>query len=268
MTVLWQSVVNRFDSLARELGWTCESFGDLRRRYCAAKRTQLSVYGSDLDDPQTVEVGFAVANLAASTGRELQDVCFWVHGLQTTVGRYAMPKTRYKYPRVAISNDDENHRLAEAVRSFATNRDSEAVVAVLNSADARLLREIWSRQGQSRYRRELVRLYEGKCAITGCKTAAALEAAHIARYADDQHYDVRRGLLLRADVHTLFDLALISIEPTKRTVVVNPRAREDYGHLEGKSVAAPIETSAQPGEHDLESHFNRWLQNVDVEAGG
>lgn len=101
---------------------------------------------------------------------------------------------------------------------------------------------------------------------TGCTTIAALEAAHLTAYADDQHYDVQRGLILRADVHTLFDLALISIDPTTRTVVVNPSAKDDYGHLHGKSLAQPLESSALPREEDLERHFNLWCQGIDQET--
>lgn len=268
MPISWQSVVGPFDSLARELRWSGEDFGKLRRRYRAGKKTQVSVYGSDLDDSQTIEVGLAAVNLATSTERETDAVYLWIYGLQTTVGRYAKPKPPFYYPRIAIASDHETQRLVEAVRALMTDREPEAVVSVLTQADARLLRGIWSRRGQPRFRRELLRLYEGKCAVTGCTTIAALEAAHIAPYADDQHYDTQRGLLLRADVHTLFDLAIISIEPTTRTVVVNPDARDHYGHLQGKSVASPVEMSAQPSQTDLEAHFNRWSQNVDPEANG
>lgn len=268
MPVLWQSVVQRFDSLARDLHWSGEDFGHLRRRYRAGKKTQLSVYGSDLDDPHTIEVGLAPANLAISTEREVEDVHFWIHGLQSTVGRYATPRTRYKYPRVALSSELETRRLVDAVRTLMTDNEPEAVVGVLTQADARLLREIWGRRGQPKFRRELLRLYEGKCAITGCSTVAALEAAHIVPYADDQHYDTARGLLLRADIHTLFDLAVISIEPTTRTVVVRPDGGDHYGHLQGKPVAAPMEVSAQPRQADLQRHFNRWSQSLDPEADG
>lgn len=268
MPILWLSAVQRFDNLAKDLHWSGEDFGNLRRRYRSGKNTQVSLYGSDVDNPHTIEIGLAAANLARTTEREPEDVYFWVHGLQTTIGRYAKPKTRYKYPRAALSNDSEIQRCIEAVRSLMKNREPEAVASVLAPADARLLREIWSRQGQPRFKRALLRLYEGKCAITGCTTIAALEAAHIAPYADDQHYDVQRGLLLRADVHTLFDLAVISIDPTTRTVVVNPSAREDYGYLQDKPVAPPLERSAQPRKDALEVHFNRWSQNLDPEANG
>lgn len=267
MPISWQSVVERFDSLAKELRWTGEEFGNLRRRYRVGKKTQLSVYGSDLDDPHSIEVSFAAENMATSADRELEDVQFWVHGLQTTVGAYATPKTRYRYPRVAVSSDQQTQCLIEAVRALMTNSEQGAVVAVLTDAEARLLREIWGRRGQRKFRRELLRLYQGKCAITGCTTIAALEAAHVIPYADVQHYDVRRGLLLRADIHTLFDLAVISIKRSTRTIVVSPRAEDDYGYLSGKPVASPVEVDAQPRQADLEVHFNRWSQNLDPEAG-
>ncbi|USR41215.1 HNH endonuclease [Ectopseudomonas hydrolytica] len=268
MPISWESVVDHFDRLAKDLHWSRDAFSEFRKRYLANSKTQLSLYGSDVDTSGTIEVGLAVQNLELSTGRELEEVKVWIYGLQTTVGRYAKPKTNYKYPRVAISTESEIICLVEAVRAFITNKRKEAITDVLSPADAKLIQQIWDRRGQQKFRQELLHLYEKKCAITGCTTVAVLEAAHITPYADEQHYDVQRGLLLRADVHTLFDLAVISIDPCTRKVVVSPDAKDDYGYLQGKSVAQPLEASAIPKKKDLESHFNRWNQNIDLKAGG
>ncbi|WP_336979879.1 HNH endonuclease signature motif containing protein [Altererythrobacter fulvus] len=55
--------------------------------------------------------------------------------------------------------------------------------------------------------------YEGRCAISGCDVREVLEAAHIMPYLGEETNDVRNGLLLRADLHTLFDLGLLKIGP-------------------------------------------------------
>ncbi len=55
--------------------------------------------------------------------------------------------------------------------------------------------------------------YEHRCVVTGCTVIAVLEAAHIRPYRRPEDNDVKNGLLLRADIHTLFDLNLLGIEP-------------------------------------------------------
>jgi hypothetical protein len=68
------------------------------------------------------------------------------------------------------------------------------------------------RQGQSEFRDSLLAAYEGQCAITGCGVEEVLEAAHIIPFRGDHTNDVTNGLLLRADIHTLFDLGIIKID--------------------------------------------------------
>jgi putative restriction endonuclease len=82
----------------------------------------------------------------------------------------------------------------------------------------RAMRAIRIRRGQPRFREELMNAYEGRCAITGCAIADVLEAAHITPYAGSQDNHVSNGLLLRADLHTLFDCGLIAIDPATRRV--------------------------------------------------
>jgi putative restriction endonuclease len=103
-------------------------------------------------------------------------------------------------------------------------------------ADARLrtARAIAIRQGQPEFRARLLQAYGGRCAITGCDVPDALEAAHILGYRGQQTNHVQNGLLLRADLHTLFDRGLLSIDAATWTVVVHASLRgTHYGALEG-----------------------------------
>lgn len=70
---------------------------------------------------------------------------------------------------------------------------------------------LFIRRGQPRFRRLLLDAYLGRCAITGTAIPALLEAAHISRYRGDHTDRVDNGLLLRADIHTLFDLHLLTV---------------------------------------------------------
>ncbi len=110
----------------------------------------------------------------------------------------------------------------------------------------RVLASIVRRRGQSQFRKKLLDTYDSRCAVTQCDAVDALEAAHIHPYLGDASNDVTNGLLLRADVHTLFDLYLISIDPDSMRVALSPQLRQSsYALLEGRTLGAPrIEAQA------------------------
>lgn len=73
-------------------------------------------------------------------------------------------------------------------------------------------RAIKTRRGQAAFRAALLAAYNRRCAVTGCKIVELLEAAHITPHSEDGGYRTQNGLLLRADIHTLYDLNLLSID--------------------------------------------------------
>ncbi|MET3225833.1 putative restriction endonuclease [Bradyrhizobium japonicum] len=86
----------------------------------------------------------------------------------------------------------------------------------------RVLREISLRRGQKQFRDRLVRRYGLRCQISGYGFAAAVEAAHIRPYASSEDNGVGNGLLLRSDLHTLFDLGFVGIDPKRLRISFNP----------------------------------------------
>lgn len=86
--------------------------------------------------------------------------------------------------------------------------------------DARLyaLRLVAMRKGQIAFRQTLIDAWNGRCAVTGCEIQDVLEAAHIVPHAigGEGSYQACNGLLLRADIHTLFDLNRLRIMPDYR----------------------------------------------------
>ena len=74
------------------------------------------------------------------------------------------------------------------------------------------LGNIASRPFQKEFSSKIRKLYDGTCAVTGCTTAEALQAAHI-RIADGltDDNDASNGILLRADIHALFDTGLVTL---------------------------------------------------------
>jgi putative restriction endonuclease len=104
------------------------------------------------------------------------------------------------------------------------------------------------RLGQAGFRWMVGSAYERRCAITGERTVPALEAAHIRPYAAGGPHDVENGLLLRADLHRLFDRGYITIDPSDRRLVVSPRVRKEFenGHDYYALSGTPLRQPAAP----------------------
>ena len=81
------------------------------------------------------------------------------------------------------------------------------------------------RRGQSVFRKQLLAAYNGQCAITRCDVEDVLEAAHIISYKGEETNHIGNGLLLRADIHTLFDLGLLAVDATSMRLLVSPQTR-------------------------------------------
>lgn len=91
------------------------------------------------------------------------------------------------------------------------------------------------RRGQAAFRNALIGAYGPQCMVTGCRVLAVIEAAHIKPYRGTEDHHVQNGLLLRADIHTLFDLNLIGIRPKTLEVIVHQTLTEStYQKLAGQ----------------------------------
>lgn len=114
------------------------------------------------------------------------------------------------------------------------------------------------RLGQGLFRILVTDAYQRRCAITSERTLAALEAAHIKPYTIVQRHEISNGLLMRSDLHRLFDDGYLTI--VERRVVASKRIREefengkDYHKLEGTQLREPTETWAKPSIENFEYH--------------
>lgn len=160
------------------------------------------------------------------------------------------PFARYKILGLgAVAADDGTKFRIEQFGSPMERAENAVAVSLpvsafdaTNTEDSRerTLRTIAQRRGQPAFRKALLEAYEGKCAITGCSVTAILEAAHIVPYLGDHTNHVQNGMLLRADIHTLFDLGLIAVEPETYVVQVSRELdSSDYGRLLGTRLRLP-----------------------------
>lgn len=148
-------------------------------------------------------------------------------------------------------------------RPTLDDRRREEVLAGLDEdMRVRRLQLVALRQGQTRFRAELLRAYGRKCAISGSAVDAVLEAAHIAPHKGEHTNFVANGLLLRADLHTLFDLNLIAIEVDSHRVRVAPELMSStYADFDGALITTPAELDQQPLPERLQQHNDdcEWL---------
>jgi hypothetical protein len=115
------------------------------------------------------------------------------------------------------------------------------------------------RQGQPGFRRRLINAYDGRCAVTGSNLQVTLEAAHIQPHSKGGSMTTSNGLLLRADLHTLFDLGLMAIDTSAWRVLLHEsiRATETGRDLHGRSLRLPLRDRDHPSVAALDEHRRR-----------
>ena len=120
-----------------------------------------------------------------------------------------------------------------------------------------------SRLGQGAFRVLVTESYQKRCAVTGEKTLPVLEAAHIKPFAEDGPHQVSNGILLRSDLHKLFDLGYVTVTPELK-LEVSSRLREEwhngreYYAYHGKELAFRPQAAADlPARAFLEWHNER-----------
>lgn len=121
------------------------------------------------------------------------------------------------------------------------------------------------RLGQGAFRIEVTDAYARRCAITGEKTLPALEAGHIRPYAKSGPHEIRNGILLRSDLHNLFDLGYLTVTLDYR-VKVSRRIREEFKNgshyyaLHDQPLAAlPRHEGSWPAQEFLEWHHGIFM---------
>jgi HNH endonuclease len=155
------------------------------------------------------------------------------------------------------SNRSLQEQLARAERTV--ERASDFNPKSKTDARQKKLQSIVRRLGQHKFRTELLRAYQYRCPITECDLPDALEAAHIQAYRGEQFHHVQNGILLRSDIHTLFDLGKIGIHPDTRRVVISEALRGTvYEKPENKKFKPPEHPTDRPNSEVLRLHLKEW----------
>lgn len=120
-------------------------------------------------------------------------------------------------------------------------------------------REVRPRLGQATFRVAVLDAYGRACAVTQEHSLPALDSAHIRSFAQNGPHEVCNGLLLRADLHRLFDTGYVTVTCELR-FEVGSRLRDDYSNgrsyypLHGTQVQVPVAATHRPQREFLEWH--------------
>lgn len=142
----------------------------------------------------------------------------------------------------------------QALRDFVNwymilDSDSEAVGSIGGSCPStaseksqgerlRKLYSVLARPEQAKFRKAIVERDGEKCALTRCEDRPALHAAHLKAVSDDGLDEAENGVILRADIHLLFDSGLLKFDVSGRVLISSDVKFEEYKKLNGVMAAS------------------------------
>jgi putative restriction endonuclease len=116
------------------------------------------------------------------------------------------------------------------------------------------------RLGQGSFRVMVTDAYRYRCAMTSERTLPVLEAAHIRPFAEGGEHALSNGLLLRSDLHKLFDLGYMTVDPNDKRIIVSDRIKaefengREYYKLRDEKLILPGNPLAIPSIESLTYH--------------
>ncbi|MBM7843158.1 HNH endonuclease [Herpetosiphon giganteus] len=124
------------------------------------------------------------------------------------------------------------------------------------------IKNITIRQGQPEFRKKLIEVFDGKCVITECKFLPILEAAHILPYKGIHTNILSNGLLLRSDIHNLFDQGYIYIDYESLKVhIAIELYKSEYNQMHQFQVIDPIRNRVRISRNALRIH-QEWAKSM------
>lgn len=156
--------------------------------------------------------------------------------------------------------DDEGRKLWEAVQE-SIPQDALPFLGMGHTPQARYGEPVLvhPRLGQGAFRILVTDNYRRRCAITGERTLPALDAAHIRPFSEGGSHEASNGILMRRDIHSLFDLGYVTVSPDMK-FEVSKKIREEFDNgrhyyaLHGSEIVLPVEPNRHPDQSALTWH--------------
>jgi hypothetical protein len=160
-------------------------------------------------------------------------------GLPVPRSQWQLPAAGNELPFSAARQID--NIIADSLRVGGTEPDS-VDEAAREIARLKRMAEQWIRPEQREFRNKIRICFQDRCAVTGCTTADVLEAAHISTKNGFDDNSESNGILLRSDIHLLFDRLLITLSEDGTKIEVSPELTDQgYLFLRDAEVARSVE---------------------------
>lgn len=133
----------------------------------------------------------------------------------------------------AVGPEFAKHRTIDPADAFVPQEghDEDEVTLPLDFAT----RMIKARRGRTDLRKQLLKAYDNRCAMTGACVTDLLEVAYVMPYPDGDVHSTSNTMPLRSDLHTLWDLNLLGVDPESNRIAVAPALAEtSYARLAGR----------------------------------
>ena len=158
------------------------------------------------------------------------------------------------------SLDDARFGTAEDAAIANTLKGTSTEEYVDPTTRERISVVVAKRTRQQSFRDQLLHAYNNSCAVTSYDVPVGLEAAHIWRHFGRASQTTPHGILLRADIHRLYDAQLCSIEPgTHRFLLAESIRDSRYRKYDGQVIHLPQSDDLWPNERDLEVQQSKFL---------
>ena len=165
-------------------------------------------------------------------------------------------KTRGTFNAIRPLDKDKLPPFLEAISGrdvdLTVDIDDKQVEIILGGhVDATIRR----RRGQREFRFKMMERFGEICAFSGQQPPQVLEAAHINSFAKTGQHKLNGGLLLRRDIHSLFDAHLMTVNPTSWKVEIAPRLQIYSTYRPLHDIDLHIPAGARPAPELIRQHF-------------
>ncbi|WP_170007312.1 HNH endonuclease [Bacillus fonticola] len=127
-------------------------------------------------------------------------------------------------------------------------------VPLMDESVSHISQTVKERVQQDRFREDLLKAYGSRCAISGEGTSEVLEAAHIQPYINEKSNHIQNGLVLRIDLHRLFDAGLLTVSQDYEIQVSAQIQSNYYQAYHGRQLLLPQESENYPSKAALALH--------------
>ena len=192
----------------------------------------------------------------------LRDVRLFARAEQVSVPAYGAARQASDGFYFDLGRVGQEHAAMRAVLTYfappLSSSADEQVQAVLGLIRGNA-REVLPRLGQGAFRAIVSQAYDFRCAITGDRVRPVLEAAHVRAVAAGGEHRLDNGVLLRSDMHTLYDRGFLSLDDDRR-LLVSGELRDRFGNGEwlyarvGQEIRVPAREVDRPGRDHLAWH--------------